>query len=187
VAEICGDESDVPSVYYDPTIPHTSIHMTGSCTNTINLNRGSSVYRVALGNIHCDGEIVNAGYADVSDYVTTLGVNKNYTNPAISYCFKSLRRDELYRFGIILYDKDGNASNVKWIADIRTPSMTWRGCEAFISHGKMYDEKYGRFDSIDLSVRPLGISFTVKNLPEDCVGYEIVRCNRNVEDIATIT
>ena len=187
VAEICGDESDVPSVYYDPTIPHTSIHMTGSCTNTINLNRGNSVYRVALGNIHCDGEIVNAGYADVSDYVTTLGVNKNYTNPAISYCFKSLRRDELYRFGIILYNKDGNASNVKWIADIRTPSMTWRGCEAFVSHGKMYDEKYGRFDSIDLSVRPLGISFTVKNLPEDCVGYEIVRCNRNVEDIATIT
>lgn len=190
VAEICGDESDAPSVYYSPTTPHgpyTSIHMTGSCTNTINLNRGSSVRRVALGYIHCDGEITNAGYADVSDYVTTLGVNKNYTNPAISYCFKSLRRDELYRFGIILYDKDGNASNVKWIADIRTPSMTWRGCEAFVSHGKMYDEKYGRFDSIDLSVRPLGISFTVKNLPEDCVGYEIVRCNRNVEDIATIT
>lgn len=194
VAEICGDESPTSNLYFSPTSPHgpyPSIHMTGSCTNTINLNRGSSVHRVALGNIRCDGEIRNAGYADVSDYVTTLGVNKNYTNPAISYCFKSLRRDELYRFGIILYDKNGNASNVKWIADIRTPSMTWKGCEAFISHGKMYndDPSFSEplFETIDLSVRPLGVSFTVKNLPEDCVGYEIVRCNRNVEDIATIT
>lgn len=190
VAEICGDESHTAEAYISPIVPHevdTSKHMTGTQTNTINNNRGSSVYRVALGYIHCDGSIEDAGYADVSDYVTALGVNKNYTNPAISYCFKSLRRDELYRFGIILYDKNGNASDVKWIADIRTPSMTWKGCEAFVSHGKMYDSEFGRFDTIDLSVRPLGISFTVKNLPEDCVGYEIVRCNRNIEDIATVT
>jgi len=40
---------------------------------------------------------------------------------------------------------------------------------------------------IDLTVRPLGIRFNVKNLPEGCTGYEIVRCNRTVNDIATLS
>jgi len=48
---------------------------------------------------------------------------KNYSNPLMSYAFKSLKRDELYRYGIILYNKKGDASSVKWIADIRTPSQ----------------------------------------------------------------
>ena len=42
-------------------------------------------------------------------------------DPKTSYSFQSLKSDELYRYGIILYDKYGNASPVKWIADIRTP------------------------------------------------------------------
>ena len=36
-------------------------------------------------------------------------------------------------------------------------------------------------------MRPLGIEFDVRNLPEDCVGYEIVRCQRKESDIATIS
>lgn len=193
VAEIHGDESYAPRTYVSPNQgPNTSIHMTGSCSNTISHNRNFIAQRVALANIRYDGDIEWTGYADVSDYVTDLGVGKDYINPAISYCFKSLRRDELYRFGIILYDKNGNASDVKWIADIRTPSMTWRGCEAFVSHGVMRaagvtDEDIQGYGSVDLSVRPLGINFTVRNLPEDCAGYEIVRCNRTIDDIATIT
>ena len=42
-------------------------------------------------------------------------------DPKTSYSFQSLKSDELYRYGIVLYDKYGNASPVKWIADIRTP------------------------------------------------------------------
>jgi len=34
---------------------------------------------------------------------------------------KTLQRDEIYRYGIILYDKFGNKWPVKHIADIRTP------------------------------------------------------------------
>ena len=195
VAEIHGDQAPANRSYVSPVSPHPvdlTKHMTGSCTNVISHDRNYMAHRVALGYITCEGEIESAGYADVSDYVTDLGLGKDYINPGISYCFKSLRRDELYRFGIILYNKDGEASNVKWIADIRTPSMTWKGCEAFVSHGVMRaagmtDEDIQGFGAVDLSVRPLGIHFTVRNLPEDCIGYEIVRCNRGVDDIATIT
>ena len=83
---------------------------------------------------------------------------------------KSLRRGELYRYGIVLYDDKGNTSSVKWIADIRVPSMYTPGFNTFVSHG----------DGKDLIVRPLGIQFTVTNLPSQVVGYEIVRVNRTV-------
>lgn len=91
---------------------------------------------------------------------------------------KSLRRNELYRYGIILYDKSGNASPVKWIADIRTPNLFDEYFNTFISH---YNQSY------DLASLPLGIAFNVQNLPKGCTGYEIVRCARRQQDVATIT
>ena len=100
---------------------------------------------------------------------------------------KSLRRDEVYRYGIILYDKYGQASPVKWIADIRTPNMHYKGCETFYSHGTIKDSADNDYKCIDLVVRPLGIQFKVNNLPTGCISYEIVRCNRREADIATVS
>lgn len=99
-----------------------------------------------------------------------------------SWLTKSLRRNELYRYGIILYDKTGNPSPVKWIADIRTPNLYDKYFNTFISH---YRTKNGKI--YDLASLPLGISFNVKNLPKDCTGYEIVRCTRREQDIASIS
>jgi len=79
----------------------------------------------------------------------------------------------LYRYGIILYDKSGYASPVKWIADIRTPNLYDKYFYTFISHYKVENECY------DLAARNLGIAFKVSNLPEGCTGYEIVRCKRS--------
>lgn len=39
----------------------------------------------------------------------------------------------------------------------------------------------------ELVVRNLGIQFKIKHLPEGCVGYQIVRCARHEEDMATIS
>lgn len=47
----------------------------------------------------------------------------SYENPVTSSLFRSLKRDEVYRYGIILYDNYGRKSDVQWIADIRTPSF----------------------------------------------------------------
>lgn len=94
-----------------------------------------------------------------------------------SWVTKSLKRNELYRYGIILYDSTGSPSPVKWIADIRTPNLYDKYFNTFISH---YNNMY------DLASIPLGVAFNVKNLPEGCTGYEIVRCQRREQDIASI-
>ena len=103
------------------------------------------------------------------------GINNN------TWLLKSLRRNEIYRYGIVLYDKYGQASPAKWIADIRTPNMTDRGFELFQSNTIVNGKRY------ELVIRNLGIQFKVKNLPEGCIGYQIVRCARHESDMATIS
>jgi len=73
-----------------------------------------------------------------------------YANPSNTYDYTSLRRDELYRFGIILYNNKGGHSSVFWIADIRTPSTNRTNYNTFgLRDGKLY-------------VYPLGIKFHVE-------------------------
>ena len=98
-----------------------------------------------------------------------------------TYLLQSLRRNELYRYGIVLYDKYGQAYTAKWIADIRTPNMTDPQFNIFTSNTLVNGTRY------ELVVRNLGIQFKVSNLPTGCVGYQIVRCARHEEDMATIS
>lgn len=103
------------------------------------------------------------------------GINKN------TWLIKSLRRNEIYRYGIVLYDKYCQASPVKWIADIRTPNVTEEGFQLMSSNTIVNGKRY------ELVIRNLGIQFMVKSLPECCTGYQIVRCARHESDIATIS
>lgn len=103
------------------------------------------------------------------------GINKN------TWLIKSLRRNEIYRYGIVLYDKYCQASPVKWIADIRTPNVTEKGFQLMSSNTIVNGRRY------ELVIRNLGIQFMVKSLPEGCTGYQIVRCARHESDIATIS
>ena len=180
LASLCGD-SNVSFLsigsYGNDKIGTSSVSINRSCTDSINAKTG----------FKCDyirpaGQSTQSDQAtyDLSDYVSS-DLMLSYSDPKTSMLFRSLRRDELYRYGIVLYHKNGSASNVKWIADIRTPSITWSSCETFYARGK--NEKSPN----DLIVRPLGIEFDVRNLPEDCIGYEIVRCQRKESDMATIS
>ena len=91
----------------------------------------------------------------------------NYADPLLDSLLKGYQRDEIYRFGIILYNSKNEASPVHWIADIRMP------------HGKDHPAFYaGQY----LFGRTLGVYFDVRNLPEDVVSYEIVRCERKSSD-----
>lgn len=103
------------------------------------------------------------------------GINKN------TWLIKSLRRNEIYRYGIVLYDKYCQASPVKWIADIRTPNVTEEGFQLMSSNTIVNGRRY------ELVIRNLGIQFMVKSLPEGCTGYQIVRCARHESDIATVS
>ena len=101
-----------------------------------------------------------------------------WRNPEL---IRSLRRDELYRYGIVLYDEYGQPSPVKWIADIRTPNVNVNGFEIACQNGVIDGAKY------ECTLNVLGVAFKVKNLPSGCTGYEIVRCGRNFDNIATVS
>ena len=45
----------------------------------------------------------------------------DYKNPVTNANYKGYQRDEVYRFGLVLYDKQGNPGSVNWIGDIRFP------------------------------------------------------------------
>lgn len=93
----------------------------------------------------------------------------SHNNAITSSCIKSLKRGEVYRYGIILYKNDGTRSDVVWIGDIRIPGPD------IVELNKNYTTKQ------------IGIEFTLneafKNFAKDnnICGYEIVRCQRTDE------
>lgn len=95
----------------------------------------------------------------------------NFANPEIDALYNGYTRDEIYRFGIVFYNDKGQASPVHWIADIRMPDSKGDKCKStFFS------------TSYKITGNVLGINFTVRNIPEGVVRYEIVRCNRTDQD-----
>lgn len=88
----------------------------------------------------------------------------------------TLKRNEVYRYGIVLYSSSGARSNVKWIADIRTPDCNH---SSFVTYVSTSGEQ--------LKARVLGIQFQVNGLPTDCIGYEIVRAKRELSDKRSIS
>lgn len=107
----------------------------------------------------------------VSNETLTNIYQLNFADPKIDSKFKGYQRDEIYRFGIVLYNSKNESSPVHWIGDIRMP------------HAKDYPAFYaGQY----LFGKTLGIYFDVQNLPEDVVSYEIVRCERTADDRTVI-
>lgn len=92
-----------------------------------------------------------------------------HNNAITSSCIKSLKRGEVYRYGIILYKNDGTRSDVVWIGDIRIPGPD------IVELNKNYTTKQ------------IGIEFTLNEAfkefanTNNICGYEIVRCQRTDE------
>lgn len=87
----------------------------------------------------------------------------------------SLRRGEVYRYGVILYDEHGQASSPKFVADIMVPPASELGVvEEFDDNGAVLNR--------------VGIKFSLaQDLSEKGVlGWEIVRCNRSYKDKLTL-
>ena len=124
--------------------------------------------------INSHGEFVDAGKIKDSD----LYRNASYNDPIVASNLKSLRRGELYRYGIIFTDSFGNKSNVKWITDIRVPGLYINGFNTFEAGGV----------NTELGVNVLGVEFKLHDLDKyDIAQYEIVRCNRTVNDISIVS
>lgn len=115
---------------------------------------------------------------NLSNFIGELDdTNNTYANAYVTYTLKSLRRGETYRYGIVLYDKDGYAYAVKHIRDITAPTAQESPFFEYKEDGMLH-------------VYPLGIKFNV-DLSElsdkGITRYEIVRCGRSESDMQTIT
>lgn len=81
--------------------------------------------------------------------------NISYTYPG------TFMPGEIYRFGVILYDKEFGKSSVKWMCDIQIPIL---------------DVGY-----IDNATQYITITFTLKKEIPNCSYFNIVRCIRTIE------
>lgn len=92
---------------------------------------------------------------------------------------KSLAHDEIYRYGIILYSKNGTKYPVKWIADIRTPNIGTLASYNEISYWS---------NNVEYSKILYPAFKLLATLDSDKIsGYEIVRAKRTINDCATIS
>ena len=99
------------------------------------------------------------------------GYWNSFKNPFIACHFRGYMRSEVYRFGIVFFDKGGKALQVKWIDDIRMPEQ--KEVAAFKS------------DSTGTYAYSLGVKFNV-TIPEAIKnrvsGFSIVRAERTKDD-----
>lgn len=108
----------------------------------------------------------------------TYSGKKNYSDPLIADKYKSYQRDEVYRFGILFYNNKNIASPVHWIGDIRMPHAK----DSLYFSANYYRDIVSGNQTNYTYVHPMGIQFTINNLPSDVKAFEIVRCKRSASD-----
>lgn len=127
--------------------------------------------------LHIDSENSFEESYNILDYWKDQGIDVhmsefekiNRDNIYISSLSRSLKRDEVYRYGIVLFDKHGSRSNVQWIADIRTPN---------INICPLMDKSYANTIGVEFT---LSSEFKQKLIEKGIVSYEIVRCEKSDE------
>lgn len=161
--------------YHFITVPlRLSNKQTNSSNNILVDNDCSmNVSAVSMSNI----KVTHVGNSSIYDYITlsdgTVSIRQpNYADPSIASQCKGYQRDEIYRFGIIFYNKKSLPSPVYWIGDIKMPHAD-QVPPFYYSEGVLYGYA-------------LGINFTVRNVPDGTVSYEIVRCDRTENDRSVI-
>lgn len=107
-----------------------------------------------------------------------LPTNQTGTYKSSNFTF---RCGETYRFGIKLYNKYGQSSSVKWIADIMIPPGE-----------NIYQNTAGyakiRNVGIEFFINPESLDNTSsRNVWEKISGFEIVRCERKLNDRKAVT
>lgn len=115
----------------------------------------------------------------------------NYASPINDTQIKGFQRDEVYRVGLRLINTLGQRSFVKWIGDIKFPSMLEVDLVNQYNMGYPIGTVPAQRKDFALSfvgddnsvfMNQLGLEIKVSNLPDDIVGYEIVYVKRQDRD-----
>jgi len=120
----------------------------------------------------------------------------NHASPYNSGLIRGYKRGETYRFGIVFYDKKGNASFVEYIGDIKFPDISELDSTTNASDTKYFPLSVetsadNTTDPVPLYVNTtaynLGVKFTLDFstcpiLQSKLDSYQIVRVKRGIED-----
>jgi len=120
-----------------------------------------------------------------------LGIGpSSYSSPYNSAYYKQYKRNEIYRFALVVFDKKGVPSKPKWIGDIRTPVMGTNGIGGTTNNDFEIVELSGgtsTSDPVISTANALGIDFNIdfngSDVEDEIQGYAIVRCERGVDRI----
>ena len=94
----------------------TTTHHTDATPATFNTTSSPYGYLSRIVNADTTPYTINS----ISYPMTNYSANKS---PYRHCLLKGYQREEMYRFGIVFYDRNGSPSPVKWIGDIVMPSM----------------------------------------------------------------
>jgi len=106
----------------------------------------------------------------LNDPQYTVSANSRNSNSVKNGVYMFYQRDEIYTFAIELLNNKGQFSPAKWVCDFRMPSAN---DSITYTNSLVATNLYGI---------GLYLIFTIKNLPSDCIGYRIVRCERTAQD-----
>ena len=170
-----------------PNVSYRFLYTELTQSSTISsLKNGAPVRDLSLNAHKRSGQIITYyENGDIAYSTNYQNIIPNYASAQICADFTGYRRDEIYRFGIVFYNKKMIPSPVHWIGDIRMPASDYSSGVAFPFHCSTRSEFYKT--NVELVSYALGVEFTVNNIPEEVVAYEIVRCDRTENDSTILT
>jgi hypothetical protein len=86
----------------------------------------------------------------------------DYKNPVTNANLKGYQRDEIYRFGLVLFDLQGNPGDVNWIGDIRFPThrdIDYKGGASLYNFTLSQTRETGTGDNYHYSGSQSGMNF----------------------------
>lgn len=155
---------------------------TATLTDEQNSTSGLQKYQVDGSTIGGSGPNISYIFDYRDNYMASLGSTAgsyrgNIENIEQLGLIKGFQRDEVYRFGIVFFDKKGRQSFVKWIGDIRINDINdTRSGDSSISYENSSNEYYSR------TTYPF---FTLTNRPQidgEDLEWQVVYVPRNAGD-----
>lgn len=109
---------------------------------------------------------------------SSLYITNDFTSPIATHYFTTYQRDEVYRFGIILYDELGRKSSVKWVGDIRIPGPVSSSAFQTITDSS----------GSTVTLNTIGITFTLKDTLSNLgiSAWSVVRAKREEDDRSVV-
>ena len=142
------------------------------------------------------GATVHGGLGPVVSYEVKVGIERYISDDGVPVTgnnegvekinYKTHKRGEVYRYGMVFYNKYGAKSNVKWIADIIIPYE--------LSNGSSSDNPFATIETdgkVEIHTAEVEFKIDFSSIPADISEQfeycQIVRVPRSRTDITAVT